>query len=118
MKLLEIAPDFVRSQVGTLLTILQHLEATTGQGEEGVKTATVPMDAVIELMRNAGYSFTYGNFTQLYDSEPRVKALVSNFNEQEITIGHPPEATVNDQLVDPTQVVDKMAQKAAKNINQ
>jgi hypothetical protein len=117
MKLLEITPDFVRSQTGTLLTILQHLEATLGQGDSGVMTAKVPMDKVLSLMQNAGYGFNYGTFVQLYDQEPRIQALISNYNEQEITIGRAAEITSNDQSIDPTAKVDQMAQAAAKNIN-
>lgn len=118
MKLLEIAPDFVRGQVGTLLTILQHLEATLGQGATGALSAKVPMAAIIELMNKSGNHFSYGAFKDIYDSEPRVQQIVSNFNEQEVTIGKPDEITNNDSSIDPTAKVDQMAQKAAQNINQ
>lgn len=118
MKLLEIAPDFLRGQVGTLLTILQHLESTLGQGESGAMTAKVPMSAVIKLMNNTGNHFSYGSFKELYDKEPRIKELVANFNQDEITIGREPEVTSNDQEADPAATVDAMAQKAAQNINQ
>jgi hypothetical protein len=118
MKLLEIAPDFVRSQTGTLLTILQHLEATLGKGESGAMTAKVPMSAVINLMNNTGNHFSYGAFKDLYDTEPRIQQLVSNFNQDEITIGEPVEDMTGDQEVDGDQKVDQMAQKAAQNINQ
>lgn len=117
MKLTEIAPDFVRSQTGTLLTILQHLAATLGQGDEGVKSAKVPMNSVINLMNNAGYSFNYGDFLQIYEVEPRIKGLVSNFNQQEITVGKEPEFVSHDQSVDTNKVVDQMAKSAAKDIN-
>jgi hypothetical protein len=118
MKLLEIAPDFVRSQVGTLLTILQHLEATLGTGDSGQMTAKVPMSAIVNLMNNSGNHFSYGAFKQIYDTEPRVQALVSNMNQDEVTIGRPAEITSNDQSIDPTAKVDQMAQKAAQTINQ
>ena len=118
MKLLEIAPDFLRGQVGTLLTILQHLESTLGHGESGAMTAKVPMSAVIKLMNNTGNHFSYGSFKHLYDTEPRIQALVSNMNQNEVTIGRPAEITSNDQSIDPTAKVDQMAQAAAQNINQ
>ena len=117
MKLLEIAPDFVRSEVGTLLTILQHLEASLGHGESGALSATVPMDRIIALMNNSGNHFSYGAFKHLYDTEPRIQALVSNMNQNEVTIGRPAEITSNDQSIDPTAKVDQMAQAAAQNIN-
>jgi hypothetical protein len=84
MRLVEFTPPFVRSQLGTLLTILQHLRATVGQGIEGSKSAKVPMASLINLMQHTGNSFSYGDFKQLYDTEPRVQALVSNFNQNEI----------------------------------
>jgi hypothetical protein len=118
MKLLEIAPDFLKSQTGILLTILQHLQATLGTGESGSMSATVPMSAIVSLMNNTGNHFSYGAFKELFNSEPRIQDLVSNFNQQEVTIGTPEEITSNDQTVDADQTVDQMAKKAAKDINQ
>jgi len=118
MKLLEIAPDFLRGQVGTLLTILQHLEATLGQGDSGSMSATVPMSAVVNLMNNTGNHFSYGAFKQLYDAEPRIQEIVSNFNQNEITIGKSVEDMTGNQEVDADATVDAMAQKAAQDINQ
>ena len=115
MRLMEITPDFVRSQLGTLLTILQHLRATVGHGIEGSKSAKVPMASVINLMQHTGNSFSYGDFKQLYDTEPRVQALVSNFNQNEITIGKEL-ADISGPKDDNT--VERMAKSAAANINQ
>ena len=76
------------------------------------------MSAVIKLMNNTGNHFSYGSFQELYDKEPRIKELVSNFNQDEITIGREPEITSNDQEADPAATVDAMAQQAAQKINQ
>ena len=111
MKLLEIAPNFVMGQVGTLMTILQHLESKMGKGNK------VPMDAVSNLMRNVGYSFTYDDFKQMYDSNPNLQAIVGNFNMNDITIGPADDdITAGDSDAGP-ETVDQMAKSAAKNIN-
>jgi hypothetical protein len=118
MKLMEIAPDFLRSQIGTLLTILQHLEATQSQSQSGgPQSATIPMISVVKLMNNTGIPFSYEDFKQLYDTEPRIKELVANFNQDQITIGQP-EPNVGTNTDNGEETVDRMAQKAAKSINQ
>ena len=81
MKLLEIAPNFVKTTTGTLLTILLHIKDSMGSGSK------IPMSAISNLMRNVGYNFTYDDFKQLYDSNEKVKQIVSNFNEEEVTVG-------------------------------
>ena len=112
MKLLEIAPNFVNSQAGTLMTILQHLEDKAG------KVTKVPLSAVAKLMHNVGYTFSYDDLKYIYDNNPRIQDLISNFNQNEIVIGTPAEdeATSNNQS-DATKVVDKLAKSAAKEIN-
>lgn len=109
MRLTEIAPNFVMGQSGTLLTILQHLKMKLGDG------ATVPMNAVANLMRNVGYGLAYDDFKKMYDENPQVQGLVGNFNEHEITLGSDqPDPEVSDQE-DADSQVDQMAQKAAQN---
>jgi len=117
MRLLEITPDFVRSQTGTLLTILQHLQATMGKGREGTQSVSVPMDAISNLMNNAGYSFNYADFLDLYNNEPRIAGLVANFNQDSVDLGKILDLGAPTDKQQDDQVVDKMAKSAAKAIN-
>ena len=81
MKLLEVAPDFVRSQVGTLMTILQYLQNKT---EPGTK---IPMRNITNLMNNAGYSFNWEALEGLKKQFPALDELIGDANEDYITIG-------------------------------
>jgi hypothetical protein len=113
MKLLEIAPNFVMSQAGTLMTILQHLESKMGKG------ANVPFHAISNLMRNVGYSMTFDDFMNIYNTNDHVQKLVSGTPSQDqITLGQ----TVTDVQGDGEEAgdakVDAMAKSAAKDINQ
>ena len=81
MKLLEVAPDFVRSQVGTLMTILQYLQSKT---EPGTK---IPMRNITNLMNNAGYSFNWEALEGLKKQFPALDDLIGDANEDYITIG-------------------------------
>jgi hypothetical protein len=111
MRLVEIAPSFVKGEMGTLMTILTHLKSKMGQGTK------VPMAAVSNLMSNVGYSLTYDDFKQMFDSNPELKKIVSNFNQQEITIGDDNADLPTDNSVDGEKKVDQLAKSAAKNIN-
>jgi hypothetical protein len=109
MKLLEVAPDFVKSQAGILMTVLQHLE---GKTEPGTK---VPMSSISQIMLNMGYGFNFDDFKSLYDSSPALQELVSDFNRESITIGRD-----NNDIVGPepdaekqASTVDQMASRAA-----
>lgn len=81
MKLLEVAPDFVRSQVGTLMTILQYLQSKT---EPGTK---IPMRNITNLMNNAGYSFNWEALEGLKKQFPALDDLIGDANEDFITLG-------------------------------
>jgi hypothetical protein len=108
MKLLEIAPNFIMGQNGTLMTILQHLQSKLGKG------AQVPISAVSNLMRNVGYGLTYDDFKKMYDSNPELQNLVGNFNQDTITIGKSDDEMPGDQEGG-EDTVDQMAQTAAQN---
>jgi hypothetical protein len=113
MRLLEVAPDFVRSETGTLLTILQHVLNRHGTGVK------VPFQSVIGLMNNAGYSFSYDDFKSIYDSTPSVKNIIATFSETELTLKDADDADVaatGDMGADAekkSNIVDKMAKSAA-----
>ena len=81
MKLLEVAPDFVRSEVGTLMTILQMLQNKVEPG------AKVPTQNLVNLMNNAGYPFNWRAIEGLKEKYPAIAELISNADEDYITIG-------------------------------
>ena len=81
MKLLEVAPDFVRSQVGTLMTILQYLQSKTEPGTR------IPMRNITNLMNNAGYSFNWEELEGLKKQFPALDDLIGDANENYITLG-------------------------------
>ena len=81
MKLLEVAPDFVRSQVGTLMTILQYLQSKTKDGTK------IPMNNVTNLMNNAGYPFDWRALDGLKKEYPALDELIGDYDEDSLTIG-------------------------------
>jgi hypothetical protein len=81
MKLLEVAPDFVRSQVGTLMTILQYLQSKTQTGTK------IPMKNLTNLMNNAGYPFDWRALEGLKKKYKALDELIGDFDENTITIG-------------------------------
>jgi len=81
MKLLEVAPDFVRSQVGTLMTILQFLQSKTEPG------AKIPMQNVTNLMNNAGYPFDWRTLDGLKKKYKALDELIGSYDEGSLTIG-------------------------------
>jgi hypothetical protein len=107
MKLLEVAPDFVKSQAGILMTILQHLESKT---KPGVK---IPMQNIIKLMNNAGYSFNFQDFISLYNNSQNLRELISNYDETSLTVGKSAEPVKPaDQQSADANTVDQMAKRA------
>jgi len=81
MKLLEVAPDFVRSQVGTLMTILQYLQSKTRDDTK------IPMNNVTNLMNNAGYPFDWRALDGLKKEYPALDELIGDYDENSLTIG-------------------------------
>ena len=113
MRLLEVEPNFIMSQAGTVMTILQHLKSKMG---DGVK---VPFNAISNLMRNVGYSLTFADFMDLYNSNENIQKLVQGTpSENEITVGANPVDVQGQGEVDGDAKVNQMAQRAAKDINQ
>ena len=81
MKLLEVAPDFVRSQVGVLMTILQFLQNKTKTGTK------IPTQNVVNLMNNAGYPFDWRAIEGLKEKYPALDNLIGSVDENFITLG-------------------------------
>ena len=108
MKLLEVAPDFVSSQAGVLMTILQYLEGKTKPG------TVVPISSISKMMNNMGYSFNYADFQALYRDNPHLQTLVTAMTPDSVTVGQSEEMLQGDP--NPEQqanTVDQMASKAA-----
>ena len=122
MKLLEVAPDFVKSQAGVLMTILQYLESKTKPGtkipmQNVIPGVQIPMSNISKLMNNAGYSFSYENLQELIDSNPALDKMISDFNEYHIILGEKPVVGKEPNASDAEKeasTVDKMAKSAAK----
>jgi hypothetical protein len=111
MKLLEVAPDFIKSQTGVLMTILQYLESKT---KPGVK---IPLDNISKLMNNAGYSFSGDNLEELISASPALGELISDYNKHYVVIGKESIAQKEPSQQDTEKsadTVDKMAKNASK----
>ena len=112
MKLLEVAPDFVKSQAGVLMTILQYLENKTKPGTQ------IPMANIAKLMNNAGYSFNYDNLQELIQSTPAIEGMISNYNKDHIVLGKESIAAKEpspDNAEKDAATVDNMANRAAQS---
>jgi hypothetical protein len=116
MKLLEVAPDFVRSEVGTFMTILQMLQSKVKAGTK------VPTRNIVNLMNNAGYSFDWKTIEGLKEKYPAIGELIGSADEDYITVGGEEEPEIpppdeNDTMPDldmpePTQMQEPMGAQA------
>ena len=112
MRLTEVAPNFVMSEVGTLMTILKHIEGKMGKG------TSVPFQPIANFMRNVGYNLTFDDFMQLYNNDENLQKLISGVpSENEITINSDVPDIQGDGEENADAMVDKMAQTAAKKVN-
>ena len=112
MKLLEVAPDFMRSEAGVFMTILQLLQSKT---KPGVK---IPSANISKLMNNAGYAFSYDNIKELIEKNPALDDMISDYSKDFIVIGKESIANKEPDEKDAEKqasTVDKMAKSAAKN---
>lgn len=113
MRLTEVAPNFFMSQAGTLMTILKHIESKMGKG------ASVPFQPISNFMRNVGFSLTFDDFMELYNNDENLQKMISGVpSENHITIGSDVPDMQGDGEENADAMVDKMAQGAAKGINQ
>ena len=112
MKLLEVAPDFVKSQAGVLMTILQYLENKTKPGIQ------IPMANIAKLMNNAGYSFNYDNLQELIQNTPAIDSMISDYSKDHIVLGKESIAAKEPDAADAEKqsaTVDNMAKSAAQS---
>ena len=104
-----------------LLPVLMFLKKRAEDRELSAKLHT---DSLIQLVQNAGdTTFTYQSLVDAFENNEAVKALIKNFNEEEVIlksdndpdddadIDH--EDSEGGQAQDPTEVVKGMAKSAA-----
>ena len=109
MRLVEIAPDFSRSQAGVLMTILQHLDTKLPPGTD------IPFDRVVSLMNNAGHPFSYEIFKDLLEKNPKLGNIVSKHTSTSVTLGEPEAEEQEPGAGDPEKRVDQMAKSATQD---
>jgi len=78
------------------------------------ESSTMSWDAIQTYMSNMGHSMDYNQFQAMYDQKPELKALVSDFNDQGVTINTTGDATMADEPVEipPDEKVSQMAKRA------
>ena len=104
-----------------LLPVLMFLKKRAEDRELSAKLHT---DSLIQLVQNAGdTTFTYESLVDAFENDEAVKELISNFNEEEVTLKsdtdpdaeHDEEDHESGREKDPTEVVKGMAHSAADN---
>ena len=78
---------------------------------------TYNTDSIIAMVRNSGQPFTYTDLVNAATSDPAVKSLIANYNQQELTLGSAGENTNGESgegYPEPTgaETVAAMAQRA------
>ena len=58
----------------------------TKPARENIKQDTINVDLNKVMQNMGGESFVYGTFKTAYDSDPRVKEMINDFNEDGITL--------------------------------
>ena len=94
--------------------LMMLLRQSANNEKEGSKMS---WDAIQSYMSNIGHAMDYNTFKAMYDEKPELKALVSDFDENGVTINTSADAPKDDDQVDipPDQVVNKMAKRAMNN---
>ena len=78
------------------------------------ESSTMSWDAIQNYMSNMGHSMDYNQFKAMYDQKPELKSLVSDFNDQGVTINTTADAPMADEPVEipPDEKVSQMAKRA------
>jgi hypothetical protein len=92
-------------------SLMMLLRQSANDEKEG---STISWDAISTYMNNIGHTMDYNTFKAMYDEKPELKALVSDYDENGVTINTTADAPQQDEPVDipPDQVVGKMAKRA------
>jgi hypothetical protein len=74
----------------------------------------ISWEAIETYMNNMGHSMTFDAFKNLYDQKPELQSLVSDYDENGITINTKADAPMGDEPVDipPDEKVSQMAKRA------
>jgi len=91
--------------------LMMLLRQSANNEKEG---STISWDAIATYMNNIGHTMDYNTFKTLYDQKPELKALVSDYDENGVTINTSADAPQKDEPVDipPDEVVSKAAKRA------
>jgi len=74
---------------------------------------TLTFDQLNKFMKSSGNEqFSYDSFKAAYDSDPRVKSLTKNFNQDEITLATDEESDLPQQDAKDDDTVSQMAKRA------
>ena len=92
-------------------SLMMLLRQSANDEKEG---STISWDAISTYMNNIGHTMDYNTFKSMYDQKPGLKALVSDYDENGVTINTTADAPQQDEPMDipPDQVVGKMAKRA------
>ena len=92
-------------------SLMMLLRQSANDEKEG---STISWDAISTYMNNIGHTMDYNTFKSMYDQKPGLKALVSDYDENGVTINTTADAPQQDEPVDipPDQVVSKAAKRA------
>jgi len=91
-----------------LIMLLRH------NANDEKQSSKMSWDAIATYMNNMGHSMTFDAFKQLYDEKPELKSLVSDYDEDGITINTTADAPAGDDPVEipPDEKVSQMAKRA------
>ena len=91
--------------------LMMLLRQTANDEKEG---STISWDAIKTYMNNIGHAMDYNSFKTMYDQKPELKSLVSDYDENGVTINTTADAPQQDEPMDipPDQVVSKAAKRA------
>ena len=92
-------------------SLMMLLRQSANDEKEG---STISWDAISTYMNNIGHAMDYNTFKGMYDANPELKSLVSDYDENGVTINTTADAPKQDEPVDipPDQVVSKAAKRA------
>jgi hypothetical protein len=83
------------------------------QANQKGTTITLSFERLNKLMRSSGIEqFSYDPFKAAYDSDPRVKALVKNFDQKGVTLATDEESNLPQQDAKGDNTVSNMAKRA------
>ena len=92
-------------------SLMMLLRQSANDEKEG---STISWDAISTYMNNIGHTMDYNTFKTMYDQKPELKALVSDYDENGVTINTTADAPKQNEPVDipPDEVVSKAAKRA------